>query len=376
MTAVGIIFSNLFDNNLPELTKSRALASVPFACRYRLIDFSLSNMVNSGIDNVYVVTHQNYESLMRHIGSGKDWDLARRSGGVKLLPPLMTAFAGQGYASYNTRLESLKNIAHTIDRLTEDYVVLSDCDSICNINLSEMLAQHEKTGADITVACKNTDITPDKAGSAVVVSYGDDGRVKDVYVRPEQVGNVDVSIHILVINRRFLQTVLHDAISHGLNNLYLDVLAKNVDSAKIYAYDYDGYYSNAVSLTDYFACSMSLLGDSEERNSLFNVRHRPVFTKVHNTPPTKYGEGSKVVNSLIADGCIIEGTVENSIIFRGVKVGKGTTVRNSIIFKDTYLGENVSLDCVVTDKKVVIRDGIKLCGHETQPFFIDKGKMI
>ncbi len=376
MTAVGIIFSNLFDNNLPELTKSRALASVPFACRYRLIDFSLSNMVNSGIDNVYVVTHQNYESLMRHIGSGKDWDLARRTGGVKLLPPLMTAFAGQGSASYNTRLESLKNISHTIDRLTEDYVVLSDCDSICNIHLTEMIAQHEKTGADVTVACKMVDITPDKAASAVAVSYDENGKVTDICVRPEQVGTVNVSIHILVINRRYLQTVLHDAISHNYTNLYLDVLAKNADSAKIYAYDYDGFYSNTVTLQDYYDCSMSLLGNSEERNSLFNVRHRPVLTKVHNTPPTKYGENSKVVNSLIADGCIIEGTVENSLIFRGVKIGKGTTVRNSIIFKDTYLGENVSLECVITDKKVVIRDGVKLCGHETQPFFIEKGKMI
>ena len=376
MTAVGIIFSNLFDNNLPELTKSRALASVPFACRYRLIDFSLSNMVNSGIDNVYVVTHQNYESLMRHIGSGKDWDLARRKGGVKLLPPLMTAFASQGSASYNTRLESLKNISHTIDRLTEDYVVLCDCDSICNINLYEMLSQHEKTGADVTVACKNVDITPDKAGSAYAISFDEDGKVNDVYARPEEVGNVNVSIHIMVINRRYLQTVLHDAISHNLNNLYLDVLAKSVDTAKIYAYEYDGFYSNTVTLKDYYDCSMSLLGNSEERNSLFNVRHRPVFTKVHNTPPTKYGEGSKVVNSLIADGCIIEGTVENSIIFRGVKVGKGTVVRNSIIFKDTYLGENVSLEAVITDKKVVIRDGVKLCCHELQPFFIEKGKMI
>lgn len=375
MTAVGIIFSNLFDNNLPELTKNRALASVPFACRYRLIDFSLSNMVNSGIDNVYVVTHQNYESLMRHIGSGKDWDLARRKGGVKLLPPLMNAYAGQSI-SYNTRLESLKNIVHTIDRMTEDYVVLTDCDSICNINLAGMLAQHEKTGADVTVACKSVEITPDKADSAVAISYDESGKVTDVVVRPKEVGTMNISIHIMVINRRYLQSVLHDAISHNYNNLYVDVLAKNTDIAKIYAYDYDGFYSNTVSLKDYYDCSMSMLGDSEGRKSLFGVRHRPVFTKVHNTPPTKYGEGSKVVNSLIADGCIIEGTVENSIVFRGVKIGKGTTVRNSIVFKDTYLGENVTLECVITDKKVVIRDGVKLCGHELQPFFIEKGKMI
>lgn len=375
MTAVGIIFSNLFDNNLPELTKSRALASVPFACRYRLIDFSLSNMVNSGIDNVYVVTHQNYESLMRHIGSGKDWDLARRKGGVKLLPPLMTAYAGQSI-SYNTRLESLKNIVHTIDRMTEDYVVLSDCDSICNINLSAMLSQHEKTGADVTIACKNVDITPDKAESAVAVFYDENGRVNDVVARPKVVGNMNISIHIMVINRRYLQSLLHDAISHNYNNLYVDVLSKNLNCAKIFAYEYDGFYSNTVTLQDYYDCSMTLLGNSEERKSLFGVRHRPVFTKVHNTPPTKYGEDSLVVNSLVADGCIIDGTVENSIVFRGVKIGKGTVVRNSIVFKDTYLGEDVVLECVITDKKVVIRDGVKLCGHALQPFFIEKCKMI
>lgn len=155
MTAAGIIFSNIHDANLPELTRMRTTASVPFACRYRFIDFALSNMVNSNIYNISVITHYNYQSLMDHLGSGKDWDLARRSGGIKILPPNITAYANGSNDLYRTRLEALKSVANAIARISDEYVVLSDCDVICNIDFNDMIEDHIKYGADMTIAVKH-----------------------------------------------------------------------------------------------------------------------------------------------------------------------------------------------------------------------------
>ena len=373
----GIIFSNLHDDAIPELTKVRTMASLPFACRYRLIDFPLSNMVNSGINSVYVVTTRNYQSLLDHVGSGKDWDLARRSGGLKVMTPYMSAFAGTGIARFNSRMEALKSITNTNFNMTSDYVVLSDCDGICNINISDMIAQHERTGADITVAVKKMDVTPERAARSVIVESDEEGRITEALIRPSRItGEHDVNINIWVVSRRYLQVMVHDAMARNLTSMSRDFLARNAAFAKYMVYRYDGFYANFNSLQDYFACSMSLLGDSGERNSIFSVKNRPIITKVRNSTPTKYSDNAKVKNSLIADGCVIEGTVENSILFRGVKVGKNTVIKNSILFQDTYTGNSVNLNCVVTDKNVVIRDYRTLSGSETMPFCIEKGKMI
>ena len=169
MTVQGIIFSNLHDKNIPELTLKRTMASVPYACRYRLIDFALSNMVNSGITSVSVITHYNYQSLMDHIGAGKDWDLARRSGGIKILPPYMTAYANNQNALYNSRMEALNSVNYSLSRFTSDYVVLSDCDVICNVDLNDMINDHVKNNADITIAIKRVLLSTDSASRNVIV---------------------------------------------------------------------------------------------------------------------------------------------------------------------------------------------------------------
>ncbi len=373
----GIIFSNLHDDAIPELTRVRTMASLPFACRYRLIDFPLSNLVNSGVNNVYVVTTRNYQSLLDHVGSGKDWDLARRSGGLKVMTPYMSAFAGTGIARFNSRMEALKSISNTIFNMTSDYVVLADCDGICNVNISDMVAQHERTGADITVAVKKMNVTPEKAARSILVDSNEDGRITDVLIRPSRItGEHDVNINIWVVSRRYLQVMVHDAMARNLTSMSRDFLARNAAFAKYMVYRYDGYYASFSSMQDYFACSMNLLENGEERNSIFGVKNRPIITKVRNSTPTKYSDDAKVKNSLIADGCVIEGTVENSILFRGVKVGKNTVIKNSILFQDTYTGSSVNLNCVIADKNVVIRDYRTLSGYETMPFCIEKGKMI
>lgn len=368
---VGIIFSNIHDKNVSELTRRRTMASVPFGCRYRLIDFTLSNLVNSGITHVGVVTHYNYQSLMDHIGTGKDWDLARRSGGIKILPPFITAFANTKNTLYNTRLEAMKSMIEFISSCKEEYVLFSDCDVICNIDLSEMINSHIASNADMTMAVKRMYIT-DAVKNVEVVESDADGRITDISEANGIVtGYRDVNLNITILRRKYLINLLMDASAHGYDSFTKDIIAKNLEDCDYRVYRYDSYFAGINSLTDYYMCSMDLLSSST-RDCLFNVKNRPVYTKIRNSSPTIYEEGSNVKNSLIADGCVIYGTVENSILFRGVKVGKNTVIKNSILMQDTLVGENVSLNCVVTDKDVVIRDGRVLSGHETKPFYIDK----
>ena len=377
MSVQGIIFSNLHDKNIPELTLRRTMASVPYAGRYRLIDFALSNMVNSGITSVSVITHYNYQSLMDHIGAGKDWDLARRSGGIKILPPYMTAYANQSNTLYNSRMEALKSVNYSVSRFTSDYVVLSDCDVICNVDLNDMINDHIENNADITIAVKRVLLNKDSASRNVIIDADPEGRIVDINPYPTNVtGYRDIDLNILVINRDYLQSIVVDAIAHGYTSFNRDVIARNTSRRNFRIYKYDGYFANIGSLAEYYSHSMELLGTPENRDEIFGIKTRPIYTKVRNSAPTRYAESSCVKNSLIADGCIIDGTVENSIIFRGVKISRGATVKNSILFQDTVIGENVFLNCVITDKNVVIRDGRILSGHETLPFFVEKGKMI
>ena len=377
MSAAGIIFSNIHDANIPELTRNRTMASVPFGCRYRLIDFTLSNMVNSNINNVSVITHYNYQSLMDHIGSGKDWDLARRSGGIKILPPFITAYANSSNSLYSTRLEALKSVYNSISKITDDYVVLSDCDVICNIDLKDMIRNHSESGADVTIAVKNVHLTKEKAKINVVFDSDENGRITDVKAGLTNFeGDADINLNIMVMHRQYLQEIILDAIAHNYTSLTKDILLKNVNRRVYRTYRYDGYFACISSSQDYYTSSMELINDSSVRAQLFGVKNRPIYTKVRNSAPTYYSPDAKVKNSLIADGCQIFGEVENSIIFRGAKIGKGTVVKNCILFQDTFTGENVKLNCVIADKNVVIRDNKNLSGDETLPFYLAKGKMI
>ena len=375
MNTVGIIFSSLNEKSVHELTFQRTMASVPFGCRYRLIDFALSNMVNSGINHIGLITHYNYQSLMDHIGTGKDWDLARRNGGIQILPPYITAFANNSNVLYNTRLEALISIRDFISGCKEELVVLSDCDNVCNLDLSAMIDRHIESGADITVGVKSCYLSPDSY-YATVIESDESGRITDISdYSGTRSGWVDAGLGIFVIGRKYLEDILSDSAAHGYSSLFKDVILRYAHEYDYRIYKLDGYFATIRSLVDYYNCNMDLL-DPDIRRLLFGERNRPVFTKVRNSAPTRYINGSTVRNSLIADGCIIHGTVENSIIFRGVKVGKNTHIKNSIIMQDTITGENVYLNCVITDKNVVIRDGRVLSGHETHPFFIEKGSCV
>ena len=376
MTAAGLIFSNIHDSNIPELTRYRTLASVPFGCRYRLIDFALSNMVNSNITKVGIITHNNYQSLMDHIGNGKDWDLARRSGGIKILPPFITAYDNNtAQKLYTTRLEALMGVTNFISRCNEDYIVLTDCDVVCNIDLKKVLAQHAETEADVTVVTKKINVAEHELSSHVyIVNRQEDGEVGEIVEYSHDVTGIqEVSMNIIVFKRLYLLNAIQDAAAHGYTNIYRDII--NRQRGKVMVYEYAGYYEVISSLAGFYRTNMALL-DPAVRAELVASQEAPIYTKVRNSSPTRYANTANVRNSLVADGCVIEGTVENSIIFRGVHVGKGTVVKNCILLQDTYIGTDVKLNCVISDKNVMIKDGRTLSGHSSMPFYIGKNMTV
>ena len=377
ITAAGLIFSNIHDKNVPELTQKRSMASVPFGGRYRLVDFALSNMVNADITKVGIITHYNYQSLVDHLGTGKDWDLARSTGGLKILPPQITAFDNaHAKTVFSSRLEALMNAYNFVSKSTEEYIVLSDCDIVCNIDLKDVIKFHVDNGADITLVTKNVYMSSEMAKNCTIVETDEKGRVINLIDNPAAMeGNLEVCLNIFVLKREYLHSIILDTLSRGYKSFTKDVIAANKDTMKFMKYEYDGYFATINTLDGYFKSSMDFLS-LDVRNCIFGEKSRPVYTKVKNSAPAKYMDGASVKNSLIADGCVIEGTVENSILFRGVHVGKGTVVKNCIIMQDSEIGKNVNLNCVIADKNVVIKDGRNLSGHETHPFSLAKGTTI
>ena len=377
ITAAGLIFSNIHDKNVPELTHKRSMASVPFGGRYRLVDFALSNMVNADITKVGIITHYNYQSLVDHLGTGKDWDLARNNGGLKILPPQITTIDNaHTKATFSSRLEALMNAYNFVSKSTEEYIVLSDCDIVCNIDLKKVINFHVDNGADITIVTKNVYLGAEASKNCTIVESDKDGRVTNLIDNPTELeGNTDLCLNIFVLKRDYLNRIILDTVSRGYKSFTRDIIAANKDKMKFMKYEYEGYFATINTLDGYFKSSMDFLS-SDVRKCIFGEKSRPVYTKVKNSAPAKYMGDAKVKNSLIADGCIIEGEVENSILFRGVHVGKGTVIKNCIIMQDSIIGKDVTLNCVIADKNVVIKDSRNLSGHETHPFPISKGTVI
>ncbi len=378
MKAAGLIFSNVHDASIPELTKPRTTASIPFGGRYRLIDFALSNMVNSNITNVGLVTHNNYSSLLDHIGTGKDWDLARRSGGIRILPPFITSGSHGGDVLYSTRLEALIGVKHFIEHCGADNIIITDCNMICNIDFTDALKAHIANDADITVITKlvNTEELKFPLDKYIkIVTSNESGEIVGYESYDAHTGKLRINTNMMIVKRSYLLDVINQSESRGYKSFSRDVIIRNLGKHRYFAFEYDGYFNYIDSMQKYFFCNMKML-DPSKRDLVFRVKNRPVYTKVRNSSPTRYTESAKVRNSIVADGCVIEGVVENSILFRGVKVGKGTVVKNSILLQNTYTGDDVYLNCVVTDKDVTIKDGKMLSGHETLPFFIGKGTTV
>lgn len=364
---VGVIFSSIIEQNIPELTKVRATGAVPFGGRYRLVDFALSNMVNSGITTVGMITKYNYQSLMAHLGSGKFWDLARKEGGLILLPP----YSNESETVYKNRLEALKGATSFLKRSKADFVVLADSDAVYKLDYSKVIEAHIKNNADITMVYHEHELT--KSHYYLTFETNKNDRITDIQINPAVNGVQKNYINVMVARRDFLVGLIQDAIQHGYTSFGKDILSPGVKKYNLYAYKFDGYYANINSLNAYFHANMDLL-KKEVRHEIYG--ERDVYTMVNDSAPAKFAPTAVVKNSLISDGCLIEGTVENCVLFRGVKIGKGAVVKNCILMTDNIVGENCNLAYVVSDKDSVIRDNRVLAGCEIQPYFINKGSLI
>ncbi len=374
ISAAGIIFSSLNDNTLSRLTADRTVAAIPFACRYRLIDFCLSNMVNANMSNISIVTNYNYRSLVEHIGSGKDWDLARREKGINMISPFQTARA-PGASIFSTHLEALKSMKEYINEFREEYVVLMDSDTVFNMDLKEVIRGHELSGAAITIVTERAPVDfASKSAKLMVSSVG--GKITDMmlsrYYSPEC---TEISLDVFVMKTEYLRKLIEKADSYSQKSLTNQLLT-TYKQVFYRSHCYDGFVAHVSSFQEYYKYSMQLLKSEKARDSLLLKKGFPVFTRVHNSAPTLHKPCSRVENSLIADECVIEGEIINSIIFRGVHVGKGAVVKNSIIFHGTDIDENADLNCIVTDKSVHITKGVRLSGNENMPFYVQKGRKV
>ncbi len=365
-TTVGVIFSSINDERVPELTRVRSTGSIPYGGRYRLVDFTLSNMVNSGITTVGIITKNNYQSLMDHLGTGKEWDLARKEGGLILLPP----YSDESEMLYKNRLEALKGSYAFLKKCNQDFVVISDSDAVYKLDYSKVIDYHVEHNADITLIYHEHE---SDSSSYLILDTDEDERVNVIEINAKRSGVRKHYMNVFVARTSFLLNIIQTAIARGYASFSKDILLPGLSTYKVYGYKFEGYYSNINSLESYFKSNMSLL-DKNVRREIFG--DRDVYTKVNDAPPAKFTESSKVKNSLIHDGCLIEGTVENCILFRNVRVCKGTVLKNCIIMSETYIGEDCNLSYVVSDKDCIISGGRLLAGCEQKPYFIGKGTRI
>lgn len=367
---LGLVFANMHDTTLGDMTKNRTMGSVMFGGRYRLIDFPLSNMVNSGISEVGVITKSNYQSLLDHLGSAREWDLARKKGGLYILPP----FGNVESTLYRGRIEALYGAMSFIKHSRAKYVVLSDCDVVTNIDYKPIVAAHIESSADITAVAHTGVYSSEDIKTSTVFNVDADKNVTSVLINPDISGTCTTSLNVFVMSMDFLIETVNDAMARGNVSFERNILQEKCRELKIKIYEYDNYFSKLNSPESYFKSNMALL-EPENARKLF-VPKRSIYTKVSDNAPVKYDLDSKVSNSLIADGCIIEGEVENSVLFRGVKVGKGAKVKNCILMQGTVVGDNAELNYLITDKNVSICENHILTSSPQYPMYVGKGASV
>ncbi|HJA94745.1 MAG TPA: glucose-1-phosphate adenylyltransferase subunit GlgD [Candidatus Eisenbergiella merdipullorum] len=373
--ALGIIFPNSYDSLVPELVGERLMASIPFASRYRMVDFILSSMVNCGIGNVSIVVRRNYHSLMDHLGSGREWDLTRKNGGLHIFPP----YSDKTVKIYNGRVEALASIVGFLRDQKERYVVMSDANIAVNFDFNALIDAHVKSGADITVAYAEEPIPEVALKSSALrqeMYYtleleGD--RVKQLYINPQEPGIQNFCMNIYILDRELLINGIEKAFMRGDVYFERDIIARSLDRLNVRAFKFDGYIARICDMKSYFDENMKLL-DENNLNALFSAN--PVYTKIRDDNPTRYINGSDAQNIMAADGCVIEGKVENSILFRGVRIGKGAKVKNCVLMQDTVVEEGANLEYIVTDKDVTVTAGKELRGTESLPVYVAKYRTV
>lgn len=369
--ALGIIFPNSYDGMVPELVNERLMASIPFAGRYRIVDFILSSMVNCGIDNISMIVRNNYHSLMDHLGSGREWDLARKNGGLTIFPP----YSEKTMKVFNGRVEALASILDFLKDQKEKYVVMTEANLAVNFDFKALLDAHISSGADVSIAYAQQ-VIPEGMLAEHTMSKDlyytlmlEEERVKRIYVNTRESGQQNLSMNIYVIDRKLLIELINGAFVRGYVYFGRDVLMPSLRKLNVRGFKYDGYFARITSMRSYFDENMKLL-DEKNLDALFSGN--PIYTKIRDDNPTRYINGSKAKNIMVADGCVIEGEVENSILFRGVRVAKGAKVKNCVLMQDTVVEENANIEYIITDKNATITTGKELRGTDSLQVYVAK----
>ncbi len=369
---MGIIYTSPEDFALRDLTATRAVSALPLASSYRAIDFVLSSMVNTGVRNVGVIMQKNYLSLIDHLGSGHPWDLHTRVDGLRILPP--TGVASMP-GTYMGLIDALNANMNFLRRSHQEFVIVGYGNSILNADLNDLVLEHINTGADLTIAYTkdlSSDLAgPDSGNKPSFMKLDDKGRVTEIEINPNAPSFPNMAIDLFVIRRKLLMFLINRAVALGqksMDELLRDSIRDH--SLAVHGYEFNGFYRAIETVQGYFRLNLDLI-NPETRKALFGKL--PVFTKTRNDPPAKYMDGSAVKNSLVGNGCIIEGTVENSVLFRGVHVARGAVVRNSVLMQDSYVMENAELENVIFDKDVTIRRSGRLVGQPLFPIVVGKG---
>ncbi|MFZ5969718.1 MAG: glucose-1-phosphate adenylyltransferase subunit GlgD [Bacillota bacterium] len=363
---MGIINNTSEKKYLKEITKERSMASVPFGGRYRMIDFMLSSMVNSGVRNVGILVQSQYRSLMDHVRSGKEWDLARKRDGLFILPPFFE----------NSQLNILKGdmelFSGNLDYLhqsNQNYVIVSGVNYVCNLDFRPIIDYHKKTRADITVIYKEQACS-DKNNNCVGLEVDSNLHVIDMEINPKSNNSGKISMEIYIMKKELLIHLIQKCIAHGEYDFTRDCILRNIHKLNVCGYPYEGYVANIDSIESYFKYSMDLLKPEIWQELFFEPGL--IHTKVKDEAPAKYMKHSEVKNTLIANGCVIEGKVENSILFRGVKIHKGAHVKNSIVMQNSVIEGNASIENCILDKEARITKGKKLVGLQDYPIVVEK----
>ncbi len=369
MNVMGIIFAN--DAAMGDLTDKRNTASLPFGGRYRQVDFALSNMAHAGIRRIAIISRYNFQSLMNHVGSGEEWGLELEEGGLEFLTPYATSATD----SYRGKLESLHSGLENLASGEEEYVILMDTSILSNIDLTKVIADHIESGKDITLVTK-AGVANGKKQLDLALKLDEKGEVTDMCVDyPAPEGYV-ASMDIFVMSKQLLIRRVREHFAHNLYHMDRDFVMgqwqKNQLSVNTYAFD--GYALYNESIPEYYHNTLALI-EKDIRHDIFGGAHA-VYTKVRDRVPSYYDESSKIDDSIVADGCILCGNVQHSVLFRQVTVGEGAQVEDCIIMNNTVVGENAQLKCVILDKDVTVRPGAKLMGTPNSPIIIKRGEIV
>ena len=368
----GLCLSDPHPDRAGDGSPIRTLSAARFGGRYRLVDFVLSNMVNSRIYSIGMVLNSHYQSLIDHIGMGKDWDLARKSGGVRFFPP----YLADERKSVNSEIDGpLQRAAEYIAEAKEEHVILVDSSVVYNIDYRLVVEAHKRYGADVTAIYTKKQINPGERETSIVFDIAESGRVEGVGIGQYSTEKQNVSLGAYVLHKKFFLQLTAGEKNCGMQRFSRTLIADSLERLRVIGYEFKGYTALISSVETFFNYNMEML-DTEKRNSLFEFEGRRILTSRRDSLPVRYGKNAEVKNSLIADGCYIDGVVENSIICRNVKIESGAVVKNCILQDDTVVEKSASLDCVITDRLVTVSENRGMMGSRSYPVYIDRSRVI